>query len=1191
MGSYDSTKTIFVSESKAYKDVQPKVSVIVPIFNAEDYLEKNIIDYEQQSFSSFELVLVNDGSEDTSLDVIKNLSKRFSNITVVHKVNGGLSDARNAGVTYSKGDYIFFIDPDDTMDKSTIEDLYASIIQTNSDVAVTGYDLVYGKKRKRPGVWIQDLFSVGRQRVRLEEFPDILQAATAWGKLIKRDFYLRNNLEFIEGILYEDQPFTSRMYSLANGIDVIPGYKVHWLQRDTSISHQVTADDLRARLNSARMSLGNLDNEHVYQSRLLQYLNHDFRFSIRNYGRVDTEFDQVILSEIPVFYTELDNKELVDPVANVAYKLIQKKQTEELRKFVNETGISNHRTKYVPNVEGRAIIDWTSFKYIGDYNETNIVLDEEIRIYSRLVQMDNKNGLTLGVQTYFSKIDPNRFSYHVSAALVGVDEETGVETGVEIPLEVSKLAPDTSVIRDTSAWWADYSDTFYSLRLSEHSINMNSTFKIKLIVKAGAYNETVYISSIRQGSSAKWGHVNVSETQQVRLKSGKYEKENFLYLKFVPYALISNVSIEPSGKLLVKFKSQSVIKNAEIYAKASPDTRMLGNLERIDEQNYQFETNIESVIKFQQKSSVNKTSLTGVTNKLQRIVKQKGTFSVWGLRLFNVNGNLILPAVDDAEVNGPVVVRNGINANADFIFGRVVFMSDLSVKKDVVSASLAVVNAPKYPVELVLRIANGKKKLENSVKINDDSTVEINLPLLYDFFNEKRVVPLGKYRITAFVRNPKNLIRQTEHFVIKESLMLEMPHNYYEDGYHRYQLSYSYKSGRPFVQLFNDILDQDKGGNGWGRMLSEYLNSTENVDPKKMLLTTYYGENVTDTALAIWKKMQEIHPDVDVYWAIKDRTIEVPEGAKTVILNSGEYFELQKNAKYFIENNHQPYFSQKRNGQIIVEAFHGYPYKLMGSANYTDNLGVTQARINSFQQREREWDYLISPAPYATPLYAKYFDFHGTFIEEGYPRNDIFFDKQEVEKISQKVKERLNIASDKIVVLYAPTHRENNAIDEFRSKRADFVNYHELAKELGDQYVLLIRAHAMTQRTGDRVATTAQVIDVTDYPDINDLIIVSDLAVLDYSSLRFDYAQTKKPMIFLIPDIEEYEAQRPGLYPYTPTAPGPWVNNLEELRNAIINIETLEKKYTKKYQTFIEEFTPLEDGNSATRVINKIFNN
>ena len=136
---------------------------------------------------------------------------------------------------------------------------------------------------------------------------------------------MRNNLEFIEGILYEDQPFTSRMYSLANGIDVIPGYKVHWLQRDTSISHQVTADDLRARLNSARMSLGNLDNEHVYQSRLLQYLNHDFRFSIRNYGRVDTEFDQVILSEIPVFYTELDNKELVDPVANVAYKLIQKK--------------------------------------------------------------------------------------------------------------------------------------------------------------------------------------------------------------------------------------------------------------------------------------------------------------------------------------------------------------------------------------------------------------------------------------------------------------------------------------------------------------------------------------------------------------------------------------------------------------------------------------------------------------------------------------------------------------------------------------------------------------------------------------------------------------------------------------------------------------------------------------------------
>ena len=132
----------------------------------------------------------------------------------------------------------------------------------------------------------------------------------------------------------------------------------------------------------------------------------------------------------------------------------------------------------------------------------------------------------------------------------------------------------------------------------------------------------------------------------------------------------------------------------------------------------------------------------------------------------------------------------------------------------------------------------------------------------------------------------------------------------------------------------------------------------------------------------------------------------------------------------------------------------------------------------------------------------------------------------------------LGIGDDQRVVMYAPTFRDYMSADDMAAERIDFFDVDRAARDVGPGYTFLVRGHAFNARAGGRHEGGANILDVTGHPDINDLILASDCAVLDYSSLRFDYALVDKPMIFLVPDLEKYDAVRGGVIPFAPTAPG-----------------------------------------------------
>src|SRR5699024_7569206 len=145
-----------------------------------------------------------------------------------------------------------------------------------------------------------------------------------------------------------------------------------------------------------------------------------------------------------------------------------------------------------------------------------------------------------------------------------------------------------------------------------------------------------------------------------------------------------------------------------------------------------------------------------------------------------------------------------------------------------------------------------------------------------------------------------------------------------------------------------------------------------------------------------------------------------------------------------------------------------------------------------------------------------------------------------------------------------PTFRDNLQVDEFRAAMVTYFDAAKASAALGEKYTILVRGHAFNARTSSRVGSSSSghVIDVTDYPSIEDLALASDLAVLDYSSLRFDYSLTGKPMIFMVPDVDAYTSTTRGtLVPFEETSPGPHTRTLDETIDCIRNVDAVARAY------------------------------
>ena len=146
------------------------------------------------------------------------------------------------------------------------------------------------------------------------------------------------------------------------------------------------------------------------------------------------------------------------------------------------------------------------------------------------------------------------------------------------------------------------------------------------------------------------------------------------------------------------------------------------------------------------------------------------------------------------------------------------------------------------------------------------------------------------------------------------------------------------------------------------------------------------------------------------------------------------------------------------------------------------------------------------------------------------------------------------------------------------------------AEAMGPGYVLLLRGHRFMSATGSGSGSGSRVLDVTTYPEINDLILAADAAVLDYSSMRFDFALTGRPMVFLVPDLDDYATAKRGfLYDFAPTAPGPHARSSAEVIAALRDLDAVRERHRDDYERFNAEYNRLQDGGAARRTVERFF--
>lgn len=208
-----------------------KVSVIVPVYNVEKYLRKCLDSLVKQTIKDYEVILVNDGSKDSSQDIIDEYVSKYSQLKTYKKENGGMSSARNLGLKYANGEYIAFVDSDDFVEETFLEKMYEKAKSTNSDVVICDY-YALNESEKR---YVKCHMNYSSD----EKIEYLLSPPMVWSKLIKKS--VMDKVRFTEGIFYEDLDICMRLNSFVNKISFVdePLYN-YYLQHSGSAMTQKT---------------------------------------------------------------------------------------------------------------------------------------------------------------------------------------------------------------------------------------------------------------------------------------------------------------------------------------------------------------------------------------------------------------------------------------------------------------------------------------------------------------------------------------------------------------------------------------------------------------------------------------------------------------------------------------------------------------------------------------------------------------------------------------------------------------------------------------------------------------------------------------------------------------------------------------------------------------------------------------
>jgi CDP-glycerol glycerophosphotransferase (TagB/SpsB family) len=364
------------------------------------------------------------------------------------------------------------------------------------------------------------------------------------------------------------------------------------------------------------------------------------------------------------------------------------------------------------------------------------------------------------------------------------------------------------------------------------------------------------------------------------------------------------------------------------------------------------------------------------------------------------------------------------------------------------------------------------------------------------------------------------------------------------------------------------------------------------LDPNLALYCAYWFKQYACNPRAIYEKAAELAPQLRGVWVVDaDHVSAIPEGVEYVMTGSPAYEKLVSKATYFISNMNLPSELEKRDGQIHIQTQHGTPLKTMGTDLRHYPIAAKDLDLDELMRQVDRWDFNLSSNRYSSEIWERTYPAHFEELEYGFPRNDRLVNAT-VDDV-RAIRASFGFDDSHLVVMYAPTFRDG--VDSVRtpSGLVDLggdgihLDLDRLAAAVGDHGRVLVRTHySLSKHPSSR---SDRVVDASDYPRVEDMMLAADVLISDYSSISFDYANLNRPIVLLVDDKGRYDNTRGTYFDITGCPPGLVARSPEELLAALQTGRFASAEAAKHRQLYREKFCEFDDGRAAERVVRRVF--
>ncbi|MCA2213893.1 bifunctional glycosyltransferase/CDP-glycerol:glycerophosphate glycerophosphotransferase [Jidongwangia harbinensis] len=1149
------------------------LSIVVPIYNVAPYLDECLSSIAGQTRAELDVVMVDDGSTDDSAAIAARFAEKDSRFTLVRKANAGLGAARNTGLEHVTGDYLMFVDSDDSLAPYAAELLVGSIEQTGSDFSC-GNVLRYTTKGMTGSPMHKGAFGTTKLRTHVRKRPALLADRTAWNKVYRRSFWDAHGFRFPEGVLYEDIPVTIPAHVLAESVDVLSVPVYYWRQRegeDRSITQRrgeipAFIDRLDNCWGVSRM-LGERGEDRIKRLYDASVLKSDLMLFVRVLPDVDDDYRKVFLEKTNEYLDTIDPGIIGELDANlrVLWSLIRHRMLPELLKLIPTV----HKPRRIARRGLRRYHDMDLFRANLPQLPPELFLAGTPSPRTKVHEVSWTDG-RLRIRGHAFIPGQSAAKPWSTSRLIWLTGKGGTRTK-RTPL-VSRRCIDATGDHGTPKTTYDWSGF-------EAVIDPDS-----LRAADGAWRDGVWTVAV--------GVVGVSRWSQGPLEMGqpanpiRFTSRYADGVRITPFVDGGNlrVRVERSpvritGGRLVEIDGERHVEiEGENAPAAAPLTAQLSRAEGLPWGSYPVD---QDGGRFRFRIPAGELQRDGVTYPPLRVNEPADR---WSVDLVGGTGDKprrirVTVADDLAWTPLELGVRTvHLHATPDR-YPRLVALPPCPTVTEVTSAARAYRFAGRIPpgsgdwsrLALVLRLGSGRELRTFPARVEGDAwSVEIDPDAVPNFGGHIRLRSGTWHVLCRNGREPIRALPAAPAVLAATPLPLAGDAPRVTCEWH--------SDERLVLRVRSAIAETERGKGNAARLRAEhYLPRREEPLRDAVFYNSFTGRQYSDNPRAVHEELVSRGLPLEHLWLSTEGQAPVPPTAEAVPLWSRRWYDALATSRYIVTNQHLPAWFRRRAGQVVVQTWHGTPLKRIGF-DIADVKFTDQSYLAKLAQEAPNWTYLVSPNRFSTPILRRAFGYTGEMLEIGYPRNDILFrDRAEVDA---RIRATIGVPQDKKIILYAPTWRDDQYSDG-GYRIPVHLDVADAAARLGTDHVLLVRRHP---NVIDEIPGEGDgfVYDVSTYPDMADLLAVTDVLVTDYSSVMFDFANTGRPMLFFTYDLAHYRDELRGFYfDFEAEAPGPLLSTSEEVITAIHDVETVSREYRERYAAFAAKACDLDDGRAA----------